>query len=508
MRLLVTDDYDALSELAASLVLARWAAAESFVLGLAAGRTPAGLYARLAAGARRAGLDPGLARFLDLDEYLGVPATDPGSLAGALRREFLGPLGADPTRIHLFDGRAKNPELECKKREELLASIGGVNLQLLGLGENGHLAFNEPGSSFGSRTRVVELAPETRSAFKGRSAAPARAITEGLATILSARRILLVASGEKKAEPLARAIEGPVDEAVPGSALQLHPDVIVVADRAAASRLAGRPRLVEEVPDLAVRQADDLPGDLRVAVVSPHPDDASIGCGGLLSLLAQRQVTVLSFASGHRADIPGKTRSGRIRLRRRELEEECRILGAELRLLDLAFYDDDYAFRSDDVRRVADVLAELEAGWILSPTPKDRHPAHRTSALLTLEAVRRLFEDGRRSDPIEFWEYEGPWHLFDTAQINAVVPLPARALATKRAGIAQHVSQMERGRYDEASLALARYRAITLPELALADFGKTAADLGDGVEAFRRVILSRSGAGASERDAGQEGVRP
>ncbi|MBI4612284.1 MAG: hypothetical protein HY720_01615, partial [Planctomycetes bacterium] len=96
----------------------------------------------------------------------------------------------------------------------------------------------------------------------------------------------------------------------------------------------------------------------------------------------------------------------------------------------------------------------------------------------------------RRSDPIEFWEYEGPWHLFDPAEVNAVVPLPSRALATKQAGIAQHVSQMERRRYDLAGVALARYRAVTLPEVRLAGFGRSEIDLGEAVEAFRRVVLS------------------
>ncbi len=493
MRLLVTDDPESLARIAASLVWARFVETPSATLLFPGGRTPAPLYERLASEGAALGIDLSASTLFDLDEYVGVSPGQDGSFARQLRTELADRPPFRSATIDFFDGTADG-EAECARREFALRSAGGADLAILGLGTDGHLAFNAPGTRFGTRTRLVDLPESMRASFRGEGPAPTRGLTVGLATILDAKRILLLATGESKAPALAAALEGRVDEGVPGSILQIHPDVTVVADRAAASCLRRTGRARQERPELRVYGSSDLPEEIRIVVVSPHPDDASIGCGGLISMLGpRRQVTVLGFTSGHRARIDGTSSpQERIRIRRRELEEECRILGAELRRLDLSFYDEGYAFSSTDVERVTQTLLELEPDWILAPSLVDRHPAHRASTHLALEALRRLLETGRRTDPVEIWHYEGPWHLFQPDDVNAIVSLPSRAVATKQAAIAQHVSQMTRHRYDEAAVALARYRAVTLPESRLGGFGSAGGDVGESIEVFQRVVFSPS----------------
>ncbi|MET3809403.1 glucosamine-6-phosphate deaminase [Arthrobacter sp. UYEF3] len=207
------------------------------VLGLATGSSPMPLYEALAAE----NLDLGRVRGFSLDEYLGLGSTHKHSYAQVIRREVIDRLGLTPALIHTPDGEAADGALEAAGFEARIRSAGGADLQVLGIGSNGHLAFNEPGSAFTSRTRVVELADSTRADnarfFDSLEDVPTRAITQGLATIFEARHLLLIAHGHRKAEATARAIEGPVTEQFPASLIQLHPNVTVIVDEAAASKL-------------------------------------------------------------------------------------------------------------------------------------------------------------------------------------------------------------------------------------------------------------------------------
>jgi glucosamine-6-phosphate deaminase len=209
------------------------------VLGVATGSSPLPLYRELAARPPRR-IDE--VEFFALDEYLGLPAGHPQSYRSFLERELMRPLGLDPARLHVLDGTAADGERECAGFERTMAAAGGVDLQILGIGSNGHIGFNEPGSSPLSRTRVAALSARTRTDnarfFAGTAdEVPTHCLTQGLATILEARRIVLVASGRQKAEAIAHAVDGPLDTAVPASLLRDHPDVTLVLDREAASML-------------------------------------------------------------------------------------------------------------------------------------------------------------------------------------------------------------------------------------------------------------------------------
>lgn len=214
------------------------------VLGLATGSTPLGTYKELIERHRNGGLSFGQATAFLLDEYVDLPNAHPQSYHSVIRDEFTDSVDFGADAVHGLDGMAEDPETEAEQYEARIAAAGGVDLQILGIGTDGHVGFNEPMSSLGSRTRIKTLTRQTRQDnarfFKHADYVPDHVITQGLGTIREARHLLLLAMGETKAEAIAAAVEGPVAAICPASALQLHPHVSVLVDEAAASRLAHR----------------------------------------------------------------------------------------------------------------------------------------------------------------------------------------------------------------------------------------------------------------------------
>jgi glucosamine-6-phosphate deaminase len=209
------------------------------VLGLATGSTPLPVYEALRP--RLAGVDVSQVRGFALDEYVGIDPRHPESYRSVITREVVEPLGLDPDRIQTPNGALATIEHAGDDYEAAIAAAGGVDLQILGIGTSGHIGFNEPGSSFASRTRVKTLIEQTRADnarfFDSIDDVPMHCITQGLGTILAARHLFLLAFGEGKARAVAGAVEGPVTSSLPGSAIQLHEHVTVVVDEAAASEL-------------------------------------------------------------------------------------------------------------------------------------------------------------------------------------------------------------------------------------------------------------------------------
>ncbi|GAA2042037.1 glucosamine-6-phosphate deaminase [Agromyces tropicus] len=234
----------AASARAARHIAATIAARPDLVLGVATGSTPAHLYRELARIRDRDGLDVSRLTVFALDEYVGLPAGHPESYAEVVRREVTDALGLDPSRVHVPDGSAADPFAAADEYEQRMEAAGGVDVQILGIGGNGHIGFNEPGSSLRSRTRVKTLSRSTRTAnarfFDEVDRVPAHCITQGVGTILDAGHLVLLAFGAGKADAVAAALEGPVTASVPGSALQLHPHVTALLDDPAAAALAHR----------------------------------------------------------------------------------------------------------------------------------------------------------------------------------------------------------------------------------------------------------------------------
>lgn len=217
------------------------------VLGLATGSSPLGVYAELARRHREHGLSFASARGFLLDEYVGLAADHPERYRNVVAREIADRVGWPTEQVQGPDGSAGDLVAACEKYESLIAEVGGVDLQLLGIGSNGHIAFNEPMSPLTSRTRPVPLTAQTRrdnARFFGGDVeqVPALCLTQGLGTILEAREVVLIATGAAKAEAVAQLVEGEVSVQWPATVLQRHPQVTVLLDPGAASRLSGRAR--------------------------------------------------------------------------------------------------------------------------------------------------------------------------------------------------------------------------------------------------------------------------
>jgi glucosamine-6-phosphate deaminase len=225
---------------AARIVAALVRSKPEAVLGLPAGNTPRTVYAELARLHRAEGLSFAGVRAFNLDEYVGLGPEHPASFRRALDDGFYRLVDLPAEQAHAPDGRALDPAAAAVAYEAEIAGAGGVDLVLLGIGGNGHVAFNEPGSPFDTRTRVVALSDATRAANRPAfdpAPVPREAITIGIATILAARRVVLLATGPTKSAAVAQAIEGPITPELPASALQAHGDATFILDGAAASRL-------------------------------------------------------------------------------------------------------------------------------------------------------------------------------------------------------------------------------------------------------------------------------
>ncbi len=241
MEVIIQSDADAAARLAARVVARELRANPHLVLGLATGDTMLGVYRHLVLLHQSEGLDFSLCRTFNLDEYVGLAPADPRSYRHYMDEHLFARVNIDRRNTHVPDGCAPDLEAECDRYDARIARVGGIDLQLLGLGQDGHIGFNEPLSALRSRTRVKPLAPATVTQnahlFGGPENVPRRAITMGVGTILECRRCLLVVTGGEKAAILARAVEGPITAMVTATALQLHPRCTAIVDEAAAGRL-------------------------------------------------------------------------------------------------------------------------------------------------------------------------------------------------------------------------------------------------------------------------------
>ena len=240
MKIIITKDYEELSRRGARFLLDAVKANPYAVLGLATGTTPLGLYAHLIADHELYGTSYAHVRTVNLDEYKGLPKAHEQSYAYFMRKNLFDGLDIDPANTNIENGMAEDEEKECARYDALLEQLPR-DLQLLGLGSNGHIAFNEPGTPFGSGTHVVSLAESTvkdnARLFDDISEVPRKAFTMGIRQIMQAKKILILASGANKADAVYKMVKGEVTEQVPASVLQLHPDCVLIADREAAAKL-------------------------------------------------------------------------------------------------------------------------------------------------------------------------------------------------------------------------------------------------------------------------------
>ena len=241
MKIIHASDYQSMSRKAANIISAQVIMKPNCVLGLATGGTPVGTYKQLVDWYKKGDLSFAEVRSVNLDEYLGLSPHHEQSYRYFMQDNLFNHIDIKPENTHVLNGLAKNPEAECEAYNKLIRDLGGIDLQLLGMGHNGHIAFNEPGDDFGLETHLVDLTESTIEAnkrfFESRDEVPRHALSMGIKNIMNARRILIIVSGEEKAEIVKKAFTGPVTKDVPASVLQLHPDVTLVGDKAALHKL-------------------------------------------------------------------------------------------------------------------------------------------------------------------------------------------------------------------------------------------------------------------------------
>ena len=241
MKIYKAKDYKDMSRKAANIISAQVIMKPNCVLGLATGSTPIGTYDQLVEWYNKGDLDFSEVTTVNLDEYKGLPRTNDQSYYYFMHQHLFDRVNIDPERTNVPNGIEPDAEKECGRYEELIRSLGGVDLQLLGLGHNGHIGFNEPGEAFEKETHCVDLTESTIEAnkrfFASADDVPKQAYTMGIKTIMQAKKILIVVNGENKADIVERAFFGPVTPEVPASILQLHNDVTLVGDEAALAKI-------------------------------------------------------------------------------------------------------------------------------------------------------------------------------------------------------------------------------------------------------------------------------
>ena len=241
MKIYVVKDYEEASRSGARIIADQIKEKKDSVLGLATGSSPLGIYELLVEKCKKGEISFKDISTVNLDEYKGLNELDKNSYHYYMNENLFSKVDIKTENIYLPNGMALDLDKECERYEKVIEDIGGIDLQLLGLGENGHIGFNEPGTPFTEKPHVVDLTESTIQAnsrlFEKIEDVPRQALSMGIATIMSAKKILLIATGEKKADALAKVVNGKVTEDLPGSVLQNHKDVTIICDEAAAAKL-------------------------------------------------------------------------------------------------------------------------------------------------------------------------------------------------------------------------------------------------------------------------------
>jgi glucosamine-6-phosphate deaminase len=241
MEVIIKSNYDEICGEAARILRQEWQKKKNLVLGLATGATPLGVYRKIIDMNQKKEIDLADAIAFSLDEYLGLEEDHPQSFAYYMKENFLKHVNIKKENIFHLEGKPADIETHCQEYEEKIISHGGIDIQILGIGRNGHIGFNEPGSSLSSRTRVKTLAEETVNDnarfFKNEHDVPRFCLTMGIGTVMEARMIILLASSKNKSEAVYQCVEGPVTASLPASVLQLHPRVKILVDEDASSSL-------------------------------------------------------------------------------------------------------------------------------------------------------------------------------------------------------------------------------------------------------------------------------
>ena len=434
---------------------------------LSTGSTPLRLYQLMGEAVRMKKASFSKAMSFNLDEYLGLGRNRPQSYNSFMWNNLFSKIDILQKNVSIPLSRPKNAKNYCKEYEKKINN-SVIDLAIIGIGENGHIGFNEPGTPFSSVTHVADLSKSTIKAnsrfFRSPEMVPKKAITVGLNTIMNAKKIILLAFGAKKARAVKLALEGKISEKVPASILQKHNDVTFVLDKNAASLIKHAQIEPPTIGGVKMYSEINLPRGKRIMFFSPHPDDAPISSGALLSALSgNNSVYEVIMTTGHKAVINGKNKNQRIRIREAETKEESKILGTKAVFLKSDFYDNENGISKNDSKRIRNLIDKIKPDIILVPQKTDPHPTHILSRMSVLEILPR---------GIDIWEYETAWGQFSHNEFNAFFEFSQNLMNKKLRAIKKHKSQLERTRFDIAAKNMGEMRGIIITEQIL-DYGDT-----------------------------------
>lgn len=494
MNIVVAKDYFELSKNASEIVINQVQRNPQSVLALPTGDTPLQMYRELVLAYKSGDVDFSSVSTFNLDEYLGFSNDQWGSYSFYMNNYFFSKVNIPPESTHLPDGHAKNIKAECRRYDNLIKALGEIDLAVLGIGMNGHIGFNEPGTSFNEKTHLTKLSKKTIEQnsihFRNICKMPTRAITMGLGTITCAKKIILLATGPHKAKAVNELVNGPVTMRLPASILQPHDDVTLFLDEAAAYELRMSGGTDHKQKDFTIYEERNLPRGKRIITVSPHPDDSVIAAGGTLTMLAKNNdLTSLVMTSGYRAWIPDKTQEERIRIRTNEAMREAKTIGCDIRFLNMDFYENQ-KISSGDLQVFLKILKELKPEIVFTAPTEDQHPTHKLSTEVVFRSLQKYI--GKRQPFVEVWQYETPWSLFALGAFNVLVQIPEKAHKRKLAAIRKHRSQLKRTPYDKVSEALSLLRSSVVGEQILGQYGKIPPNISPYAEVFSLSRKTRS----------------
>jgi glucosamine-6-phosphate deaminase len=481
MVIIKVKDYEELSRKAAILVLNEILLDPYLTIGFATGSTPLGLYNELIKAHKEMRINFSEMSTFNLDEYYPINKEDPHSYYQFMFENLFNHINIDQSKLHFLDGTTINPRKECELYESMIKSKS-IDVQILGIGANGHIGFNEPGSHFNSTTRLVDLSEKTITDnarfFNDIHEVPTQALSMGISTIMEAKKIILLASGKNKAEAVKWLIEGTIDETCPATVIQRHPNAILIVDEDAASLLHTE-ILPDNIKGYRIVTENNAIRNKKIIVISPHPDDAGICSGGTISLLAEKnEVHIFIMTTGHRSFIPSTTKDDRIAMREEEAFEESKVLHTTPHFLRLEFYDNNNTPVEKDIAKITEKIHEIDPDIVFIPQENDPHPSHRASRSIVISVLKNYHKR------IELWNYEGPWALFQRGNYNTIVSLPEPHLLTKINSIKKQKSQLLRTRYDIAAESLARLRGALIPEQELSGYGKQPVRISNNLELY------------------------
>jgi len=459
MKIIVAGSPEIASHHATNIISQQLNKKPNTVFLLPTGSTPLPLYRLLTEKVKTGVMSFAHAQTFNLDEYLGLDENHPQSYHRFMQDNLFSKIDVKKSNIFIPATKPKKPKRSCQKYEEQIAR-SGIDLAILGIGHNGHLAFNEPGTSFSSRTHIAKLSPLTIKAnsrfFASPKQVPRQATTVGLKTIMSAKRIILLAFGPQKAQIVAAALEGNVTPDIPASLLQKHKHITVILDYPAVTSLKKSQFYPPQLGNIRLYSNFNLPRHKKIVFFSPHPDDAAICAGALLpALTTNNAVHEIIVTTGHHAVQTGNTPEQKTKIREKEALAEAKIMGTNIHFARCRFYDNGQDISESDLKRIRDLVQKIEPDIAFVPQKADPHPTHFQARKIALASLPH---------DIDLWSFETPWGLFGHKKFNAVFEFSEELMRKKLRAIKKHKSQIRRTSFDAAASSIAHFRKITIAE--------------------------------------------